>query len=150
MLSMIDEFDKKKDIHVVDNNGDKRQEWKKKRITPGIKWGHCFYFLWFVSGRAAISTVICTKYLGPDTWSASVNSTNGGKHQAWQCLTQNTGLRKQRTARRVVFPRNDVWQISAEIPYWWRFTTQIRVVLLIGRASRKVWFDQSGALPRSG
>ena len=27
---MIDEFDKKKDIHVVDNNGDKRQEWKKK------------------------------------------------------------------------------------------------------------------------
>ena len=29
MLSMIDEFDKKKDIHVVDNNGDKRPEWKK-------------------------------------------------------------------------------------------------------------------------
>ena len=28
---MIDEFDKKKDIHVVDNNGDKRQEWKKKK-----------------------------------------------------------------------------------------------------------------------
>lgn len=24
---MIDEFDKKKDIHVVDNNGDKRPEW---------------------------------------------------------------------------------------------------------------------------
>ena len=31
MLSMIDEFDKKKDIHVVDNNGDKRPEWKKKK-----------------------------------------------------------------------------------------------------------------------
>ena len=26
MLSMIDEFDKKKDIHLVDNNGDKRPE----------------------------------------------------------------------------------------------------------------------------
>ena len=96
MLSMIDEFDKKKDIHVVDNNGDKRQEWKKKRITPGIKWGHCFYFLWFVSGWAAISTVICTKYLGPDTWSASVNSTNGGKHQTRQCLTQK--YRPEKTA----------------------------------------------------
>lgn len=32
MLSMIDEFDKKKDIHVVDNNGDKRQEWKKNAL----------------------------------------------------------------------------------------------------------------------
>ena len=26
MLSMIDEFDKKKDIHLVDNSGNKRQE----------------------------------------------------------------------------------------------------------------------------
>ena len=32
--------------------------------------------------------VICTKYLGPDTWSVSVNSTNGGKHKTRQCLTQ--------------------------------------------------------------
>ena len=30
-------------------------------------------------------------------------------------------------------PRNDVWEASAEIPYWWRVTTQIWVVLLIGR-----------------
>ena len=30
-----------------------------------------------------------------------------------------------------VFPRNDVWETSAEIPYWWRVTTQIWVVLLI-------------------
>ena len=30
---MIDEFDKKKDIHVVDNSGDKRPEWKKKLYT---------------------------------------------------------------------------------------------------------------------
>ena len=29
-------------------------------------------------------------------------------------------------------PRNDVWETRAEIPYWWRVTTQIRVVLLIG------------------
>ena len=32
----------------------------------------------------------------------------------------------------LVFPRNDVWETSAEIPYWWRVTTQIWVVLLIG------------------
>ena len=69
---------------------------KKKSFTPGIKWGHCFYFLWFVSGWAAISTVICTKYLGPDIWSASVNSTNGGKHQTRQCLTQK--YRPEKTA----------------------------------------------------
>ena len=33
---------------------------------------------------------------------------------------------------------NDVWEIRAEIPYWWRVTTQIwvrAVVLLIGRAT---------------
>ena len=29
--------------------------------------------------------------------------------------------------------QNDVWTISADIPYWWRITTQILVVLLIGR-----------------
>ena len=32
----------------------------------------------------------------------------------------------------LVFPPNDVWETSADIPYWWRVTTQIWVVLLIG------------------
>ena len=32
----------------------------------------------------------------------------------------------------LVFPPNDVWETSTEIPYWWRITTQIWVVLLIG------------------
>ena len=32
----------------------------------------------------------------------------------------------------LVSPRNDVWGTSAEIPYWWRVTTQIWVVLRIG------------------
>ena len=32
----------------------------------------------------------------------------------------------------LVSQRNDVCGTSAEIPYWWRHTTQIRVVLLIG------------------
>ena len=32
----------------------------------------------------------------------------------------------------LVSPPNDVWETSAEIPYWWRVTTQIwRVVLLV-------------------
>ena len=31
----------------------------------------------------------------------------------------------------MVCPRNDVWEASAEIPYWWHVTTQIWVVLLI-------------------
>ena len=50
----------------------------------------------------------------------------------------------------LVSPRNDVWETSAEIPYWWRFTTQILVVLLIGCAPREICFNQSAALPRSG
>ena len=29
-------------------------------------------------------------------------------------------------------PRNDVWETSAEIPYWWRVTIQIWVVHLMG------------------
>ena len=32
----------------------------------------------------------------------------------------------------VVSPRNDFWETSAEIPYWWRVTAQIWAVLLIG------------------
>ena len=31
-----------------------------------------------------------------------------------------------------VSPPNDMWETCAEIPYWWRVTTQIWVVLLIG------------------
>ena len=31
----------------------------------------------------------------------------------------------------MVFSRNDVWGTNAKIPYWWRLTTQIWVVLLI-------------------
>ena len=48
-------------------------------------------------------------------------------------------------------PGNDVWETSAEIPYWWRVTTQIWVaVLLIGRATLEICFNRSEALPRSG
>ena len=45
-----------------------------------------------------------------------------------------SSLRKQPSFRDapLVFPRNDVWETSAEIPYWWRVTSQIWVVLLIG------------------
>ena len=47
--------------------------------------------------------------------------------------------------------RNDVWETSTEIPCWWRFTTQICVVLLIGWSNFYTRHDQSEALlPRSG
>ena len=49
----------------------------------------------------------------------------------------------------LVSPRKDVWEASAEIPYWWRLTSQIWVVLLIGRAAKEIYFNQSEALPRS-
>ena len=50
---------------------------------------------------------------------------------------------------KLVSTRNDVWETSAEIPYWRRVTTQIWVELLIGRTASKIWFNQSQALPRS-
>ena len=37
----------------------------------------------------------------------------------------------------LVSPRNEVWGTSAEIPYWWRVTTQISVVLLTSRLARE-------------
>ena len=49
----------------------------------------------------------------------------------------------------LVSPSNDVWETSAEIPYWCRVTTQIWVVLLSGFAAWEMWFNQSEALPRS-
>ena len=49
----------------------------------------------------------------------------------------------------LIYQRNDVWETSAEIPYWRRVTTQIWVVLLIGRAAWEICFNQSKAPPRS-
>ena len=46
----------------------------------------------------------------------------------------------------VVSGRNDVWETSAEIPYWWRVTTQVWVVLLIGWNKFSTRHDQSEAL----
>ena len=37
----------------------------------------------------------------------------------------------------LVSQRNDVCETTAEIPYWWRITTQFWVLLLIGSAARK-------------
>ena len=33
----------------------------------------------------------------------------------------------------LVSPHNDIWELTTEIPYWWSITSQIWVVLLIGR-----------------
>ena len=44
----------------------------------------------------------------------------------------------------------DVWETSTEIPYGWRVTTQIWVMLLIGWIKFLMRHDQSEALPRSG
>ena len=46
-------------------------------------------------------------------------------------------------------PRNDVWETSAEIPYWWRVTTQTWIVLLTGGSKFPSRHVQSEALLRS-
>ena len=62
---------------------------------------------------------------------------------------QFISLRKQPTFRNapLVSPQNDVWGTTAEIPYWWRFITQIWLVLLIGWRKFPSLQDQSEALP---
>ena len=48
----------------------------------------------------------------------------------------------------LVCSRKDVWGTNVEIRYWWHVNTQIWVVLLIGRAARKVCLNQSESLPQ--
>ena len=68
---------------------------------------------------------------------------SNGAESAWE-------NRRHFATPRTVSTRNDVWGTSAEIPYWWRVTTQIWVMLLIGwskfhkrheqiRSSSQVW-----------
>ena len=45
---------------------------------------------------------------------------------------------------------SNVWETSAENPYWWRVITQIWVVLLIGWSKFHKQHDQSEAVPWSG
>ena len=45
--------------------------------------------------------------------------------------------------------RNDVLETTAEIPYWWRVTTQIWVVLPIGWSKFPTRSDQSDATPNN-
>ena len=51
----------------------------------------------------------------------------------------------------MVFPRRDVWEASAELPYWWRVATQICVLLLlIGWSTFPTRHDQSKPLLDQG
>ena len=70
-------------------------------------------------------------------------------HQWIHCYHIAWGNRWHFTTLPLVSPPNEVWETNAEIPYWWYITTQIWVVPLIGRAAWEIWFNQSGALPRS-
>ena len=46
---------------------------------------------------------------------------------------------------RLIPPRNDVWETIARIPYWWRVTSQVWVVLLIGWSKFPLRHEQSEA-----
>ena len=59
----------------------------------------------------------------------------GGYYALPSSLPRTCSMRKQPLFRDVPtgFQRNDVWETSAEIPYWWRNTIEIWVMFLIGR-----------------
>ena len=46
---------------------------------------------------------------------------------------------------RLIPPRNNVWETIARIPYWWRDTSQVWVVLLIGWSKFPSRHEQSEA-----
>ena len=50
----------------------------------------------------------------------------------------------------LVSSRNDVWETSAENPYWWCVTNQVWVVLLISWSEFPTRHDRSETRPRSG
>ena len=50
-------------------------------------------------------------------------------------IMPDCSLRKHLATTPLVSPPNEIWESSVEIPYWWCITTQIWVVLLIGRAA---------------
>ena len=64
-------------------------------------------------------------------------------------LTAPGSPRMQFETPPVVSPRNNVWEMSAEIPYWWCVTTPIWLVVLIGWSRFPTRHDQSEQLPRS-
>ena len=72
----------------------------------------------------------------------------------WRQIMQFISLRKEPTFREAItgFPANfdDAWGTNPEISYWWRVSTQISVVLLIGWGKCPPWHDQSEHLPDLG
>ena len=102
------------------------------------------------------SSPFCCAYAkGPDfrisqTWIQVLRQASLVSYLFWSCSIFFF-IRLNRFAMPpLVSPRNDVWETSAEIPYWWRVITQIRVVFLIGCVVRDICFNQSKAPPRSG
>ena len=76
-------------------------------------------------------------------WLKVSNSVLSGNALAWE------NSQHLATLPLVSLP-NDVWETSAEIPYWWHVTTQMWVVFLIGWIKFPWWYGQSKALvPRS-
>ena len=47
----------------------------------------------------------------------------------------------------LISSRNDVWATSAENPLWWRVTTQIWVILLIGPIGRGIYLNYQKHYP---
>ena len=91
-------------------------------------------------------------YLG--TWNRLIKTWRNFECHVEQKKKHNIlpSLRKQTTFCDATnsFSAKDVWETSAEIPYWWRVTTQIWVELLIGWSKFHKRHNQSEALPRSG
>ena len=64
------------------------------------------------------------------------------------CFSVHTNVRQPETLA-VVSAQINFWVMGAEISYWWRITTQIWVVFLIGWSKYTLRHDQSEALPIS-
>ena len=74
-----------------------------------------------------------TNQLASPGWAATYHGTTYHLELNWWLAWENS--QHLATLPLLVFPPNDVWETSAEISYWWRLTTQICLVLLLGRVA---------------
>ena len=117
--------------------------WNKKHDDSPLTWLHLKPNQWTL--RRSQSTVF-RKLLFTFVLNHRTKRSSSKKLVMERCSDQT-----MKGEKRIYYKKlkvYDVWETSAKIPCWWRVTSQIWVVFLIGRAAQEICFNQSETLPR--
>ena len=98
--------------------GQSFRPWDKGGWPPGPSPGSATAFCVWVK---ALSNDFSTELFWKKEYPCDITPLGVARENRWHFVTTPT-----------VFLRNDIWETSTEIAYWWHVTTQIWVVLLIG------------------